>query len=215
MKYRDVLQKMIYVVINPVVRLMIRMGLTPNAVSFIGFLLNMLGAWMYVRAAVDGSAESSFHCFTLAGVVLIIGSVFDMLDGQVARLGNMQSRFGAMFDSTLDRYSEMLTLLAVAWYFFATGADAWGLVTFLAMLGSVMVSYVRARAEGLGIECKVGFLQRPERCVILIVASLLTGILRLPEVMQWSMAFIALFANITAFWRLIYCKRILDKDKGK
>jgi len=211
MKYRDFLQKLIYVVINPVVKGLIRIGVTPNIVSFTGFLVNMVAAWLFVEAAgVDGT----YGHFTVAGLVLLFGSLFDMLDGQVARLGNMQSRFGAMFDSILDRYSEMLTLLAVAYFFFAKGAEVWGLVTFLAMLGSVMVSYVRARAEGEGLECKVGLLQRPERCVILIVAALLTGLLEEVAVMQWAMAIIAVLANLTAFWRIIYCKKQIEKENA-
>jgi len=216
MKLRDDFQKLIYVVIDPFVKGLIHIGLTPNMVTFIGFLLNVCAAYLFVVAnpVISDTYAYNYSMIMYAGIVLFIGSMFDMLDGQVARIGNMKTTFGAMFDSILDRYSEMITLLAISYLFFSSDSMLWGLVTFLAMLGSLMVSYVRARAEGLGLECKVGFLQRPERVVITFVAAFLSGLLECIEILQWAMAFIAVFANITAFWRIIYCKRQIEKNNS-
>ena len=141
-----------------------------------------------------------------------------MLDGQVARLGNMVSRFGALYDSVLDRYCELFTVGGIAYFMFAAGYKLSAFIAFLAMVGSVMVSYVRARAEGLDIECKVGFMQRPERVVVTSAAALAAGICGQCEVsfdpmyiLTVAMTIIAVFANITAFARIAHCKRELTK----
>ena len=109
-KVRDALQMGIYKVINPFVYGMIKVGITPNMVTTIGFLVNLAAAVMFVYAAVAGNGIIDCYLVGMAGLVLILSSLFDMLDGQVARLGNMQSTFGAMYDSVLDRYSELVTL---------------------------------------------------------------------------------------------------------
>ncbi len=221
---RNGLQQGIYAVINPFVRLLIRMGVTPNAVTTIGFLGNAAAAALLVWAAVRVSqyGESPDYGLVVWSGCLIIGfSLFDMLDGQVARLGNMASIYGAMYDSVLDRYCELLTLGGIAAFLAACG-NIWGaVITFLALVGSVMVSYVRARAEGLGIECKIGFMQRPERVVVTAVATIATGVAGksiAPEsyfdpniIVLWAMAVIAVFANLTAFARLAHSRKELMK----
>lgn len=217
---RDSLQKGIYVIINPLVRLMIRCGITPNMVTTIGMLGQVLGAALLIRAGyVAGrSGYIPYQLVTWAGIVIILFSVFDMLDGQVARLGNMASRFGAMYDSVLDRYCELISLGGVAYYFMQFGALWPALITYLAIIGSVLVSYVRARAEGLGIECKIGFMQRPERVVVTCVGVIATGILGQCGV-DWAnwvlivaMAIIAVFANITAAARIQHCRRAMQNN---
>ena len=153
---------------------------------------------------------------TWAGAVTIIFSLFDMLDGQVARLGNMVSRFGALYDSVLDRYCELFTVGAIAYYLIMNGYVIGALIAFLALVGSIMVSYVRARAEGVGLECKVGFMQRPERVVVTAVGCLTCGIVGMASpsspdtaltILVVAMAIIAVFANITAFARVDVCRK--------
>ncbi len=215
---RGSLQQGIYCVINPFVRLLIKMKITPNIVTTIGLLGNLAAAAIIIWAGYDASISGTIDWSLLTwGGALIIGfSLFDMLDGQVARLGNMASTFGAMYDSVLDRYCELATLGAISYYLIQTDHIIGALVTFLALVGSIMVSYVRARAEGLGIECKIGFLQRPERVVITSIATLATGITGQcgaefdpAMILMVAMGFIAVFANITAFARVNYSKRIL------
>lgn len=222
---RDALQQGIYAVINPFVRLLIRMGVTPNAVTTIGLAGNLAAAAVLVWQAVEISrhgAAPDYGSVVLAGALIIGFSLFDMLDGQVARLGNMASTFGAMYDSVLDRYCELFTLGGIAAFFAACG-NVWGaVITFLALVGSIMVSYVRARAEGLDIVCKIGFMQRPERVVVTAVAVLATGItgLNIPVdstfdpniILIAAMGIIAVFANLTAFARLSHSKRELIKS---
>ncbi len=220
---RNSLQQGIYRIINPFVRLLIRMHVTPNIVTTIGFLGNVAGAALTVTAAygaINGQGID-YALLTWAGALIIGFSLFDMLDGQVARLGGMASTFGAMYDSVLDRYCELFTLGGIAYYFIGCGSFCGALVTFLALIGSIMVSYVRARAEGLDIECKIGFMQRPERVVVTSVATLATGITgscMSPDstfdpnwILFAAMCIIAVFANMTAFARIAHCRRELRK----
>lgn len=221
-RLRDSLQQAIYKVINPFVRLLIKMHVTPNAVTTIGFLGNVAAAALAVAAgygAANGQTVD-YSLLTWAGALIIGFSLFDMLDGQVARLGGMVSAFGAMYDSVLDRYCELFTLGGIAYYFIGCGDLISALVTFLALVGSIMVSYVRARAEGLGIECKIGFMQRPERVVVTSLAVLATGITGMnldaasdfnPNlILLAAMGIIAVFANMTAFARIAHCRRALS-----
>lgn len=220
---RNSLQQGIYKVINPFVHLLIRIGFTPNMVTTVGFLGNVAAACVMVWAGHTATAatQPQYWMVTLAGALIIGFSLFDMLDGQVARLGGMVSSFGAMYDSVLDRYCELFTLGGISYYFIQLGSITGALITFLALVGSIMVSYVRARGEGLGIVCKIGFLQRPERVVITSLATLATGITgqNLSEtstfdpniILMTAMAFIAVFANITACARITYCRKALKK----
>ena len=221
-KQRNNLQQGIYVVINPFVRLLIKCGITPNMVTTVGMLGNIAAAVVLVWAA---ESESTLHTLygrlILAGALIIGFSLFDMLDGQVARLGGKVTKFGAMYDSVLDRYCELFVLGGITFYFLQRGSLAGALITFLALIGSIMVSYVRARAEGLGIECKMGFMQRPERVVLTSLAIMATGIVGVAQdpganfnpdiILMIAMIIIAVFANLTAFARLGYSKSKLDK----
>lgn len=221
-KERDGLQQGIYRIINPFVRLLIKIGVTPNMVTTIGLLGNLAAAviiaWAGIMAHHDG--DPHYGLVAIAGGVTIIFSLFDMLDGQVARLGNMVTKFGALYDSVLDRYCELLTLGALSFYLIENDYVIGALITFLALVGSVMVSYVRARAEGVGLECKVGFMQRPERVVVTSAGCLACGLIGMFQpnttlamtVLIIAMAVIAVFANITAFARVGVCRAGL---KGK
>ena len=142
------------------------------------------------------------------------------MDGQVARIGGMSSTFGAMYDSVLDRYSELVTLGGICFCLIGHDYLLGAIITFAALVGSLMVSYVRARAEGLGLECKIGFMQRPERVVLTSLGLLICGIVATQNpdlsfdpmlILIVPMGFIAIFANITAFARIEYSRRQLMK----
>lgn len=222
---RDKLQQGIYKVINPFVYLLIRLHVTPNMVTTIGFLGNVAAAAVLAVAgyAIAGGAAPDYSMLVWAGALIIGFSLFDMLDGQVARLGGMASTFGAMYDSVLDRYCELLTLGSLAYYLICSGEMIGALITFVALIGSIMVSYVRARAEGLGIECKIGFMQRPERVVVTSLAILAAGIYGMATdngatalfdpryILTGAMTIIAVFANLTAFARINHCRKALLK----
>lgn len=219
MNYRDFLQKIIYYVINPVIRLMIKMHITPNVVTAVGFLGNVAATWLFIVAArrMALMPSEAFSMIGWGGAVILFAGLFDMMDGRLARLGNMSSTFGALWDSTLDRYSELVSLFGICLVFLLAGDDwFWmGVVTFIAMVGSVMVSYVRARAEGLGIECKVGLMQRPERVVVTAVAAIVSGLTGNLWWLAGGMLLIAVLANVTAFWRIAHCYKILNERDGK
>jgi CDP-diacylglycerol--glycerol-3-phosphate 3-phosphatidyltransferase len=202
------------------------MGVTPNMVTTIGLLGNLASAaiiaWAGYLAYSNPEAPIRFDLITWAGAVTIIFSLFDMLDGQVARLGNMVSRFGALYDSVLDRYCELFTLGGLSYFLIMIGQPIGALISFIALVGSIMVSYVRARAEGVGIECKVGFMQRPERVVVTSLGCLACGIIGMvsPDnaelainVLLIAMGVIAVFANITAFARVGVCRKALTDNK--
>lgn len=214
MDYRTPIQKLIYFVINPLIKGMIRIGITPNIITTIGLLGNIVATALFLYAARCMEGDQTQQAFTLigwGGVVILLAGLFDMMDGRLARLGNMSSTFGALWDSTLDRYSELITLFGICIVLIKAGWFWMGVVTFLAMVGSVMVSYVRARAEGLGIDCKVGLMQRPERVVVAAVVAIITG---LTDNLWWlsgGMILIAVLANLTAFWRVEHCRKQLNK----
>lgn len=212
MKYRDYLQKLIYTLINPIIKGMIKMGITPNMVTTIGFVGNVIAAFLFIHASQLTPLSMGFSWIGWGGAILLFSGLFDMMDGRLARLGNMSTTFGAFWDSTLDRYSELFSLFGITLYLM-TASGIWvGVITFLALVGSIMVSYVRARAEGLGIECKVGLMQRPERVVVTALAAIITG---MTDNLWWligGMTLIAVLANITAFWRVAHCYKQL-KDR--
>jgi CDP-diacylglycerol--glycerol-3-phosphate 3-phosphatidyltransferase len=230
---RTNLQLGIYKVIDPFVKLLIKLGLTPNMVTTIGFVLNIGVAVIFIIGAEEGNRGDLRYVGWAGGLILFAG-LFDMLDGQVARLGNMKSTFGALYDSVLDRYSELIMFLGICYYLVGHHYFISSIAAFIAMIGSMMVSYVRARAEGLGIECKGGLMQRPERVVTIGLCAILSGVtslyvggdwkLYIPGIKYHVFETISIFTlpivalsfltNITAFNRLIDAKRsLLEKDK--
>ena len=218
MNYRDFLQKVIYRIINPLIRLMIRLHITPNIVTLLGFVGNLVAMWLFLKAAQLGGQTSDAYCLIgWGGAIILFAGLFDMMDGRLARMGGMSSTFGALWDSTLDRYSELVTLFGICLVFLLAGAEwFWmGVVTFAAMVGSIMVSYVRARAEGLDIECKVGLMQRPERVVVTAVVAIVSGFAQNLWPLAVGMMLIAVLANITAFWRVAHCYKVLKERDGK
>ncbi len=231
---RDSLQQGIYKVINPFVRMLIKLGLTPNAITTIGLILNIGVAVIFIVGAEEGH-RGDFTWVGWAGGLILFAGLFDMLDGQVARLGNMSSRFGAMYDSVLDRYSELIMFLGICYYLVAHHYFLSSLFAFIALIGSMMVSYTRARAEGMGVECKGGLMQRPERVITIGVTALACGItagmiggdykLYIPgipfhvfetmTIFTLPLTVLAVMTNITAFGRLREAKKALDAQDAQ
>jgi phosphatidylglycerophosphate synthase len=227
---RNALQAGIYKVINPFVRLLIKVGFTPNAVTLTGLLLNIGVAVIFIIGGEEGN-RGDLRYVGWGGALILFAGLFDMLDGQVARLGNMKSDYGAMFDSVLDRYSELFTFLGICYYLVAHHYLLGSLFAFIALIGSMMVSYTRARAEGLGVECKGGLMQRPERVVLMGVSALACGItsgflggdykLFVPgvpfhvfetmSILTFPITVMAVLSNITAVSRLLQARKALEQ----
>lgn len=213
MNYRDFLQKVIYHFIDPLISGMIKIGLTPNLITVIGFILNVAATALVIYAAYAFDSGNTALIGWSGGIILFAG-LFDMMDGRLARRGNMSSLFGALLDSTLDRYSELCTLFGITLYLLQTGWFWSGVVSFIALVGSIMVSYVRARAEGLDIECKVGLMQRPERVVLTALGAIFCGVCDNVWILVTPIIIIAVLANVTAFWRVAHCYKELSKKQA-
>ena len=231
MKVRDIAQQVIYKIINPVVKCLVKLGVTPNFITGTGLFINIIAAVILIYAATHGE-RGNYSYVGWAGLIILFAGLFDMLDGQVARAGKTSSKFGAFFDSVLDRYSELIVLFGICYYLILQGyffSSIWG---FIALIGSMMVSYVRARAEGLGIECKVGFMQRPERVILISSGAILCGVfyyfagdykfyvpwLSFPLfepiiILVIPLVLVAVFSNITAIGRLNYCRKVLKEEE--
>ncbi len=160
--------------------------LNPNVLTFIGFSINAVAAYLF--------AEGYFF---KAGLTVILAGVFDLTDGPVARVTNRVTTFGGFFDSVMDRYSDMILYTGLLVYYARNGSVLYVVVTGAVIIGSVMTSYTRTRAEALLPSCKVGFLERPERIVLIIIGSLAN---RMAAVL-WVMA---VFSNITVIHRCFY-----------
>ena len=161
-----------------------RLGLTPNAVTVVGFLLTVAVSLVLASGRL-----------VMAGILLIFTLGFDSLDGTLARISGSVSRFGAFLDSTLDRWAEVALYLATSWYMLSIGSNSGAWWSAAAMGSSLLVSYTRARAESVGIPCKEGYFTRFERLLILI-AGLIFGFL------EWALVIIAVLAGITAIQRI-------------
>lgn len=230
---RTRLQLGIYKIIDPFVKLLIKLGLTPNAVTVIGFLLNVGVVILFIIGA-EHSERVDLSYVGWAGALILFAGLFDMLDGQVARIGNMSSSFGALFDSVLDRYSELVMFFGICYYLVAHHYFLSSIFAFIALIGSMMVSYTRARAEGLGIKCSDGLMQRPERVITIGVSAVACGItahyiggdhkwyipgvsfhvLETMSIFTIPLALMAILTNVTALKRLLGAKKTLDERDG-
>jgi CDP-diacylglycerol--glycerol-3-phosphate 3-phosphatidyltransferase len=183
-------------VLEPVARVVGRTGISPNAVTLIGTLLNLGVACVLARGHLR-----------IGGILVPLVSLFDALDGTLARLTGKRSRFGAFLDSTMDRFSEAILYLGLLFYYTRFGARQEILLIYATIVGSLMVSYARARAEGLGLDCKVGLLTRLERIVILTVALILNQM----TIALWALA---ILTNFTALQRMYHVWRATHGDEG-
>jgi phosphatidylglycerophosphate synthase len=234
MTFRDRAQKFLHGMLQPLVILFIRLGITPNIVTTIGLILNLGVTIIFIIGAERGE-RSDLSYLAWAGGLILFAGLFDMIDGQVARIGKMSSRFGALYDSVLDRYSELFMFLGICYYLVSHHYFISSLTGFIAMIGSIMVSYTRARAEGLGIPCKDGLMQRPERVILIGTSLLLCGLitsyrggseqwiikgwpfypLESISIFVLPLSFVAIMANYTAFQRLRICYDYMNNKEGE
>lgn len=182
---------------GPIARAVARTGITPNAVSVIGFLGNLIAAWL----AATGR-------WPAAGLVMLGGSGLDLLDGALARETGRATKFGALFDSILDRYSEMAVLFGLVVYFEGRGDLLQFWLLAVAVAGSLLVSYVRAEAEAGGVQLREGLFTRAER-VVLTAAALIVGHWW-PEAVTVALWLLAVLTCLTAGQRLYYLIRKSD-----
>ncbi len=223
-------QPFVYRVINPFIGLLVKWKVRPNTITTLGLLINTAATVIFIWGGEFGKRND--HSYVgWAGAVILFGGLFDMVDGRLARVGKMASSYGALYDSVLDRYSEMIMFLGICWYLVAHSYFLSSLFAFIALIGSVMVSYTRARAEALGAKADVGFMQRPERVILIGVSALACGIfsaqiggdvkfandwLPLPlfetiTIFTFPIFVMAVLTNITALKRLLFVKKELEQ----
>jgi len=176
-------------VLDAIVRGFAASGVNPNFLTFIGFGINLLAAYLF-----------AYGYFRWAGLTIILAGLFDMTDGRVARLEGRVTPFGGFYDSVMDRYSDLCLLIGLLIYYGRINRFLYVSLVAVAMIGSVMVSYSRARAENVIPSCKVGFLERPERVVLIIIGALFD---RMAPVL-WL---IAVLSNLTVIHRIIYTRQ--------
>jgi CDP-diacylglycerol--glycerol-3-phosphate 3-phosphatidyltransferase len=186
-----------YRIIDPIVKGLIRARIHPNTISTFGFLVTMGAGTLY-----------HFDHVRWAGLFVLLGGIADIFDGRVARESGLASKFGSFYDSTLDRISEIVVFLGLASLYntLHPGVEdvAMIYVILLAMGGSLMVSYTRAKAEALGLDCSVGFAQRGERVILLGMGSLIFGLDFNGVVLDVIIIILAVLANLTAIQRIVW-----------
>jgi len=173
-----------------------RTGMPPNLLTAMGFVLNVVVAYVLAQGHMQAG-----------GLLVIVAGLFDALDGALARSAGRTSRFGAFLDSTLDRLSEAAIYFGLLAFYTQRGARWEGLLIYAAVIGSLMVSYARARAEGLGIECEVGLFTRFERVAVLALGLLSQRML----IALWALA---ILANFTALQRIYHVWRVTRSEGG-
>lgn len=190
----------VYRIVDPLTDWLVRTRVHPNLLTTIGFV------------ATIGSA-AAFHgrYVRFAGFLILLGGLFDILDGRVARLSDLGSKFGAFYDSTLDRISEIVVYFGILSLYndYRQDVDDIGMIYLVmaAMAGSLMISYTRARAEALGLECRVGLMPRAERVVLIGGASLFFGLAWEGLVLKGVILILAVLTNFTAIQRMVWVYR--------
>ena len=196
------IQQRVRQIVTMIIRPLAGLGITPNTLTVLGLILSILTAVILAQGF-----------FLAGGLLVLFAGIFDMFDGAMARARNASTTFGAFFDSTLDRYSESIILFGLLLFALQKPViqerfwpfqyeQSWMIIlVFIAAVGSFMVSYAKARAEGLGLECKTGLLARPERVVILAIGLLFGAVF-------WALVILAIFSNVTAIERIVHIWRV-------
>jgi CDP-diacylglycerol---glycerol-3-phosphate 3-phosphatidyltransferase len=174
---------------DPVARALLRAHVRPNHLTVVGLGVSILAA----VALAQGRLRAGALLLTLAGL-------FDFFDGSLARLANRVSAFGAFLDSVVDRYSDLVVLLGVVLYYHRAADTAGVLLTMITMVGTIMISYTKARAQSIGLACEIGIMERPERLIVLIAGATFNALT--PAVIV-----LAVLTNVTALQRIFYTRR--------
>lgn len=172
----------------PIARLLAKSRISPNLFTLIGFIITIFAGFLYGKGA-----------FLFAGITLIVAGLFDILDGDIARISKKVTKFGAFLDSTLDRYSDFAILMGMFYYYYYSRNTLACSLVLLTILGSYLVSYTRARAESLGESCKVGIGDRAIRIIIIIIGSFFG-----PRIFVAFLGLLAVLTNLTAIYRIYY-----------
>ena len=174
---------------DPVARALLRAHVRPNHLTLVGLGVSILAACAFAQ----GSLRTGAALLTLAGL-------FDFFDGSLARLANSVSAFGAFLDSVVDRYSDLVVLLGVVLYYHRAADTTGVFLTIGALVGTIMTSYTKARAQSIGVACEIGLIERPERLVVLIAGAAF-------NVLTPAMIALAVLTNLTALQRILYTRR--------
>jgi len=193
------IQKWFLRIVDPIIEFVVHFNVHPNFFTVLGLIVSIIGAYFFAK-----------HNLRIGAIYILLGGLCDIIDGKVARKTGLSSKFGALFDSSLDRYSEVFMFLGVAIHFVKMDYPTTSIMVFLGLGGSMMVSYVRARAEGLGYACKVGIMQRPERIVYICAGALIHEYILM--VVVWM---IAILANFTALQRMYHVWNLERMEKEK
>ena len=189
------LRSLLNPIVDGIARVFVKLGFSPSGLTVTGVLVACVAAALIARGMLAAG-----------GVVVLVAGIFDLFDGAVARMTNRATKFGALFDSVMDRVSEAVVLLGLLWFYLDDGEQLGAVLVYVSVVGSTMVSYVRARAEGLGIECKGGLMQRPER-----VASLGIGII----VGQWWQPAVLIVLGVIAVLTVVTTvQRVVETARG-
>jgi CDP-diacylglycerol--glycerol-3-phosphate 3-phosphatidyltransferase len=192
MNLQEIRRNLSYRITDPVVGALSKSGITPNTLTLINLALNIVAAYVIATGY-----------FVIGGVLILGSGLFDLLDGALARFNKQTTRFGAVLDSTVDRISEAATLCGLLiWYVSQEGATLEIVLVLVVLVGSFLVSYIRARAEGLGWQCQIGLFTRAERVIVLAIGLLLGGV-SISSVFV-ALCVLALFVLVTVAQRLVY-----------
>ena len=180
---------------DPVARALLRVRVRPNHLTMVGLGVSLVAA----GALAHGRLR-------IGAVLLALAGLFDFFDGSLARLANCVSAFGAFLDSVVDRYSDLVVLLGVVLYYHRAADTTGVFLTIVALVGTIMTSYTKARAQSIGLACEIGLIERPERLIVLIAGATF-------NLLTPAMIVLAVLTNLTALQRILYTRRAADRER--
>lgn len=224
-------RRIVFTIFKPIIWVILKFNISPNILTVIGFIINVGATVILIYGAEFGQREELVYV-GWAGFTILLGGVFDMLDGLIAKEHGKMTKFGALFDSVIDRYSELFMFFGITYFLVSHDYFISSVITFLALIGSVMVSYTRARAEALNISCSIGLMQRPLRVVLIGFSAVISGFisvnfgdtitLAIPSLFELTfetvsifilpIILVAVFANFTAIQRLQHAYKELKEN---